>query len=94
MPVVHAGYTHAESAGSKDPACPGCMREDLASLRAELAEAREHLALIRGVVDAQAEDDGLWFRAQTAPEAYLQAALRKLHAAVERALKSPAPGAK
>ncbi len=31
----------------------------------------------------QAEDDGLWFNAKTAAEAYLQAALRKLHAAVE-----------
>ena len=35
------------------------------------------------LVDAQAEDAGLWFDALTAPEAYLQAALRKLHAAVE-----------
>ena len=35
------------------------------------------------LVDAQAEDAGLWFEARTAPEAYLQAALRKLHAAVE-----------
>lgn len=35
------------------------------------------------MVDAQANDAGLWFEARTAPEAYLQAALRKLHAAVE-----------
>ncbi len=33
----------------------------------------------------QAEDEGLWFNAKTAAEAYLQAALRKLHAAVEAA---------
>ncbi len=33
----------------------------------------------------QAEDAGLWFNAKTAAEAYLQAALRKLHAAVEAA---------
>ena len=32
----------------------------------------------------QAEDDGLWFIAQTAPEAYLQQELRKLHASVEQ----------
>jgi hypothetical protein len=39
---------------------------------------------------AQAEDEGLWFVAQTAPEAYLQAALRRLHAAIERkALEEP-----
>lgn len=37
------------------------------------------LALVR----KQAEDDGLWFQAATAPEAYLQQELRKLHAAVE-----------
>jgi hypothetical protein len=41
-------------------------------------------AQIRQLVDKQAEDDGLWFRAQTAPEAYLQAALRNLHEEVER----------
>lgn len=32
----------------------------------------------------QAEDEGLWFQAETAAEAYLQAALRDLHAAVEQ----------
>lgn len=35
------------------------------------------------LVQQQALDEGLWFAATTAPEAYLQAALRKLHAAVE-----------
>lgn len=35
------------------------------------------------LVNEQAEDEGLWFNAETAPEAYLQAALGKLHAAVE-----------
>lgn len=38
---------------------------------------------LRELVNQQAEDDGLWFQAQTAPEAYLQQELRKLHAAVE-----------
>lgn len=32
----------------------------------------------------QAEDGGLWFEARTAPEAYLQQELRRLHEAVER----------
>lgn len=36
------------------------------------------------IVDQQAEDEGLWFQAETAPEAYLQQELRKLHQAVER----------
>lgn len=35
------------------------------------------------LVNEQAIDDGLWFFARTAPEAYLQEALRRLHAAVE-----------
>lgn len=35
------------------------------------------------VVLEQAEDEGLWFRAVTITEQYLQAALRRLHAAVE-----------
>lgn len=35
------------------------------------------------LVAEQAEDQGLWFIAQTAPEAYLQQELRRLHAAVE-----------
>ncbi len=35
------------------------------------------------LVNKQAEDEGLWFAAQTAPEAYLQQELRRLHSAVE-----------
>jgi len=35
------------------------------------------------LVNEQAEDEGLWFIDATCSEAYLQAALRKLHAAVE-----------
>lgn len=31
----------------------------------------------------QAEDGGLWFDAKTAPEAYLQQEIRKLHALIE-----------
>ena len=39
---------------------------------------------VKALVNKQAEDEGLWFQAETAPEAYLQQELRKLHAAVER----------
>lgn len=35
------------------------------------------------LVKKQAEDDGLWFQAQTAPEAYLQQELRRLHKVIE-----------
>ena len=37
----------------------------------------------KDLVDRQAEDEWLWFAAQTAAEAYLQEALRNLHRAVE-----------
>lgn len=36
------------------------------------------------LVDTQAEDEGLWFDAETAPEAYLQRALRELHDRCEK----------
>ena len=45
--------------------------------------AQERLDKIRALVDRQAEDAGLWFQARTAPEAYLQQELRKLHAVIE-----------
>lgn len=38
---------------------------------------------LKAIVDQQAEDEGLWFRAQHMSEAYLQKELRKLHAAIE-----------
>ena len=51
------------------------------SERAERAEAQ--LATARQLVSLQALNEGLWFTAQTAPEGYLQRALRALHALVE-----------
>jgi hypothetical protein len=38
---------------------------------------------LRRLVDQQAEDEGLWFIAETVAEAHLQQELRRLHAAVE-----------
>lgn len=38
---------------------------------------------LMSIVNEQAEDECLWFVAQTAPEAYLQQELRRLHAAIE-----------
>lgn len=43
----------------------------------------EQQAEIKAIVDEQAKDVGLWFNAETAPESYLQAGLRRLHAAIE-----------
>jgi len=51
----------------------------LAARDARIAE----LEAARALAAAQAEDEGLWFEAETAPEAYLQAALRRMHAVVE-----------
>ena len=45
-----------------------------------LVKEREELV---NIVDRQAEDYGLWFEAITAPEAYLQRELRRLHSAVD-----------
>lgn len=44
---------------------------------------KEHLEKIQAFVDKQAEDECLWFDAETAPEAYLQQELRKLHRLIE-----------
>lgn len=41
---------------------------------------------IKKIVDEQAEDEGLWFLSATAPEAYLQKELRRLHAEIENQL--------
>lgn len=57
--------------------CFGKAFASLSALENVLGEA-----VVR-VIAEQAEDDGLWFQAQTAPEAYLQKALRRLHAAIE-----------
>lgn len=55
---------------------------DYPQLNIVLEAARKHASLLR-LVDEQAEDEGLWFVARTAPEAYLQQELRRLHAAIE-----------
>ena len=46
----------------------------------------EKLNAIKKLVDEQAFDEGLWFIAEHATEAYLQNALRDLHASVEEFL--------
>ena len=49
----------------------------------QVSEAKAKLRALRALVDDQARDPGLWFISVTASEAYLQAALRRLHAAIE-----------
>ena len=56
---------------------------------ATFVEAARLVVGAQRIVNEQAEDDGLWFVAVTAPEAYLQQELRRLHAAIEEATKWP-----
>ena len=53
--------------------------------RDEVAALEAKLETMKQTVDEQAEDEGLWFVAATAPEAYLQQELRQLHAVIEAA---------
>ena len=59
------------------------MEDGYDAARKRVIELLTEKVAVKAVVDAQAEDDGLWFEAQTAPEAYLQQALRRLHAVIE-----------
>jgi hypothetical protein len=59
--------------------------------RATLMRELEHMIKVIDVVEEQANDEGLWFEAKTAPEAYLQNALRRLHATIEGMEWPPAP---
>ena len=43
----------------------------------------DRIAQIKKLVNEQAEDEGLWFEAKYASEAYLQKALRRLHKIIE-----------
>lgn len=47
---------------------------------------KKAIKIIKRVVDEQAEDEGLWFIAETCSEAYLQQELRRLHFVIEQNL--------
>jgi len=49
----------------------------------QLRKAAQKYLKIMKVVNEQIEDEGLWFHARTASEAYLQQELRRLHETVE-----------
>jgi regulator of PEP synthase PpsR (kinase-PPPase family) len=55
------------------------------TIRAALQSPRVPVIEILETVLEQAEDEGLWFNAKYASEAYLQQELRRLHAIIERA---------
>ena len=46
-------------------------------------EEHDRIVNAQDLVTQQAEDEGLWFRATSASEAYLQQELRRLHAMIE-----------
>lgn len=70
--------------GSQSPVggcdCVSCTTKRLEN---RIADLEETIAVQLALVHKQAEDEGLWFIAQTAPEAYLQQELRRLHGAIE-----------
>ena len=49
----------------------------------DMMTAPARIEALEKAANEQAEDEGLWFHAATAPEAYLQKALRRLHALIE-----------
>ena len=51
-------------------------------------EKARSLAELNALVRRQTNDEGLWFIATTAPEAYLQQELRSLHAIAEWVLQT------
>jgi hypothetical protein len=59
------------------------IADALPALLDEIERLREAQQKIKSISLRMAEDEGLWFRAQTAAEAYLQQELRKLCAAIE-----------
>lgn len=55
----------------------------VAAAKAQIADLERQFAEARAEVERQAADPGLWFISGTAPEVYLQQALRRLHAIIE-----------
>lgn len=79
--------------GASDVLTIGDFRQLKAALDAEetaapdllkaLKRAEDCAYALRIVINTQADDEGLWFVASTAPEGYLQQELRRLHAVIE-----------
>ena len=59
------------------------MENNWKLLYAKHKELKTALRDIRIFVDKQTEDEGLWFKARYATEAYIQSGLRDLHLAIE-----------
>ena len=83
-PAEHKGSIVYDLNGvNPSTAIAAVWKEGDAHLIAKAPEMAEHIRDLQALTDSQAEDEGLWFIAKTAPEAYLQQELRKLHAVIE-----------
>lgn len=60
------------------------IADRIEALEAELAASNARISSIEAMAARQAQDAGLWFQTQSASEAYVQRALRKLHVAIEQ----------
>ena len=56
----------------------------LVSYKKEIKEKEKLIQELKQTASQQAEDEGLWFNSTTAPEAYVQQELRRLHAIIEK----------
>lgn len=59
------------------------LAERNGELRRMYVALEKRFAAVEALVREQAEDPGLWFRAETVTESYLQTAIRHLHAVIE-----------
>jgi len=59
-------------------------RSLLFSYKKEIEAKEKLIQEMKKTASQQAEDEGLWFNSTTAPEAYLQQELRRLHAIIEK----------
>ena len=81
-------HQFAEDQIGRATAAEAALQMTKATHALKIAAVEAQRDAIQQVVDEQAEDEGLWFVAQTAAEAYLQQELRRLHAAVEGAARA------
>lgn len=63
--------------------------DDLAVLARQFLRASERVNSMQAAAAEQANDEGLWFSAVYASEAYLQQELRRLHTVIEGAVFIP-----
>lgn len=73
--------TQADLAATSKGYCSAVERANEAIIERDQLKSREQS--IKALIAWQANDEGLWFFATTAPEKYLQEALRQLHMEID-----------